>query len=129
MPTMEKILACGVNHWLSQTSVDRYLLSFELANEEQGLIPVQKTVKNGETVMGKYNGMTNKIRFEDDNLLRKYLVLNWSDERQTLQYRDLDEWLDLLPIRTYHQNFPLQWLPIFQTDKWLSYEFPQGKLG
>ena len=64
MTTVEKIRACGVNLWLRHGN--EYLLSFEFANEEQGIIPVQKTTKSGSTVMVKYNGMTNEIVFEDD---------------------------------------------------------------
>ena len=38
MPTAERIRACDVNHWYSVTQA--FLLSFDFANEEQGLIPV-----------------------------------------------------------------------------------------
>ena len=38
MSTAERIRACGVNHWYSVTGA--FLLSFDFANEVQGLIPI-----------------------------------------------------------------------------------------
>ena len=35
---IERIRACGVNHWLLEKN---FIVSFEFANQEQGLIPVQ----------------------------------------------------------------------------------------
>ena len=76
MPTKERILACGVYHWYADVERE-FLLSFDFANEDQGLIPVQLTRTDGTTLMGKYNGMTNEIVFEDD---KENLLLSWSDE-------------------------------------------------
>ena len=51
MPTLERILACGVNHWLNARKFDQCLLSFDFTNEEQGIIPVKTIDSNGETEM------------------------------------------------------------------------------
>ena len=75
MPTLERILACGVNHWYADKK--NFFLIFDFANEEQGLIPVKKTFRD-TTVMGKYNGLTNEIVFDEASL---NLLLWWSDER------------------------------------------------
>ena len=107
--------------------------------------------------MGKYSGMTNEIVFEDEDQLLRWsdeeqtlsyqqihqwepndwtvvgdesydYMRQWGPDDWTL-VRD-ESWHDLLPIRTYIQSCPLLWLPKFQIDaKWLSYEFPKGKLG
>ena len=77
MSTMERILACGVNHWYARRERYSSLLSFDFANKEQGLIPVKMTELSGKTLIGTFNSITNEI----EGLYPGQSIFIWSDER------------------------------------------------